>query len=148
MKKVWLAGVLMVSGWVWAHDGGHGPKFEESAQQGGVLAGVIELKDAKLGPEAVLVYKAELVRLEDGTVKVYLYNLSMKPLDLKKFDKTAKAALVTMAKKKTRTSKFMLELQDGAFVGKAPKAATKPFNLDVVLIEGKRSLLAPFENLD
>lgn len=148
MKKMWMAGLVLVGGWVWAHDGGHGPKFEESVQQGGVLAGVIELKDANRGSEAVLVYKAELVRLEDGTVKVYLYNLSMKPLDLKKFDKTANAALVVVTKKKTRKSKFTLELQEGVFVGKAPKAAAKPFNLDIVFTEGKRSLLAPFENLD
>lgn len=119
----------------------------ESPKQGGVIASVVEAKDAKLGPEVALVYKAKLIRADDGTVRIYLYDSQMTPLDVSAFDKSAKA-LILAGKKKTKKMPFTLSLEEGAFVGKAPKAPSRPFNMEITLREGKRALLAAFENLD
>lgn len=131
-----------------AHDEGHGPKLEDQAKMGGVLTAVVEAKDAAKGPAAALVYKAELVRSEDGKARVYLFDKSMNALDLSKFNKKAKGVVESVKKKKTTKTPFELVLEDGAFVGTPPKPAKKPFNLDVTLQEGNKKLLAAFDNLD
>lgn len=145
------AGLLLaaaLSTAAYAHDEGHGPKLTDQPPQGGVLTAVVEAKDAKLGPKAPLVYKAEIVRSEDGTVRVTLYDQELKPLDVKKFDKKADAVLIVEKKKKVATKKFPLALDEGSFVGKMPKPSGKPYNIDVTVTEGKRKLLAAFDNLD
>lgn len=139
---------LMLAGLALAHDEGHGPKLTDQPKMGGVLTGVVAAKDAKLGPKAALVYKAEMVRSEDGTVRVYLYDKDLNPLDLAKFEREAAGTLEDLRKKKPFLIKFKLALVDGAFTGKAPKASKKPFNIDVTLKEGERKLLAAFDNLD
>lgn len=131
-----------------AHDEGHGPKTTDAGKMGGVMTAVVLAKEAKLGPKAALVYKAELTRSDDGTVRVYLYDADMKPLDPARFAKSAKAVLETHKKKKTTKTPFTLTLEDGSFKGKAPKAASKPFNIDAVFKEGDKELLAAFDNLD
>jgi hypothetical protein len=131
-----------------AHDEGHGPMLTDQGKQGGVMASVIDVKDSKKGAKAAVVYKAELVRSEDGTVRVYLYDKAMTPLDLAKFDAAAKGIVETEKKKKFTRTPFSLKQEDGAFVGTAPKAPMKPFNIDVTLKEGTRELLTAFDNLD
>lgn len=148
MKYASLLLTAVLSTAAFAHDEGHGPKLTDAAPQGGVVTAVVEAKDAKLGPKAPLVYKAELVRSEDGTVRVTLYDKDLKPLDASKFDKSGSAMLIVEKKKKTLTKKFPLALEEGSFVGKMPKPAGKPFNIDVTVMEGKRKLLAAFDNLD
>jgi len=133
---------------VLAHDGGHGPKLTDEGQQGGVVSPVIDKKEASKGAGATVVYKAELVRSEDGLVSVYLYDQAMRPLDASKLNKEAKGAVETFTKGKAATVPFNLSLTDGAFVGTAPKPARKPFNIDVTFTEGDRRLLAAFDNLD
>lgn len=133
-----------------AHDEGHGPKLTDAGKMGGVVTSVVAAKDAKLGPKAAMLYKAELTRAEDGTVRVYLYDAAMKPLDGARFGKDAKAVLIALKRKgkKETLSPFKLLFKDGAFAGQAPKAASKPFNIDVTFTEGKEKLLAAFDNLD
>jgi len=131
-----------------AHDEGHGPRLSDAGKMGGVIAAVIEAKNAGLGPKARLIYKAELVRLEDGTVRIYLYDKDMRPLKLDKFAKTAKALIETHKNKKISTLPFSLKLEGNAFIGKAPKPPKKPFNIDAVFQEEKLKLLAAFDNLD
>lgn len=131
-----------------AHDEGHGPKLTDAGKIGGVVSAVVDAKDAKLGLKAAMVYKAELVRSEDGTVRVYLYDKDMKLLDLAKFGKTAKAVLETVKKKKVTRKPFLLKIDGDAFMGKAPKAPSKPFNIDVTIKDGDKDLLAAFDNLD
>lgn len=131
-----------------AHDEGHGPKLTDAGKMGGVVTAVVLVKEAKLGPKAALLYKAELTRSEDGVVRVYLYDKEMKPLDPARFGKSAKAVLESHRKKKTTRTPFVLALEEGAFTGKAPKPAGKPFNIDVTLQEGQKELLAAFDNLD
>lgn len=131
-----------------AHDEGHGPKTTDAGKMGGVITAVVLAKEAKLGPKAALVYKAELTRTDDGIVRVYLYDAEMKPLDPARFNATARAVLESHKKKKTFKTPFTLKLVDGAFTGKAPKAASKPFNIDAIFKEGDKELLAAFDNLD
>jgi hypothetical protein len=139
---------LLLAAVVFAHDEGHGPVLTDQPKMGGVVTAVVDAKDAPKGPEAPLVYKAELVRSEDGKARVYLYDKDMNALDLAKFDKKAKGVVETIKKKKVSKAAFELTLQDGAFVGTPPKPARKPFNIDVTLQEGERKLLAAFDNLD
>jgi hypothetical protein len=148
MKLKLLAGSLLLATVVWAHDEGHGPRLTDSPKQGGVIAPVVEAKDAKLGPKAALVYKAELVRLDDGTLRVYLYDQAMNPLPLEKFSPTGKAVMEMWKKKTVNKKPFELKKEADAFVGQAPQATSKPFNIDVTLEEGPRKLLAAFDNLD
>lgn len=131
-----------------AHDEGHGPKLTDAGKMGGVLTAVVLAKDAKLGPEAPLVYKAELTRADDGTVRVYFYDQDMKPLDVSVLPKTADAFLQSKKKKKWTSVRFKLTRTAEGYEGKAPKPAGKPFNIDVKIKEGKRELLAAFDGLD
>jgi hypothetical protein len=148
MKTVRLLIIaLAIHGSVLAHDEGHGPKLTDTAKHGGLVAPVIAASESKLGSKATVVYKAELVRGDENKTRLYLYDAKMEPLKLDGFEKTAKAVLETLGKKSKRTD-FELKLENDAFVGTAPKATKKPFNIDVHLKEGDRSLLVAFDNLD
>ncbi|MFN0118534.1 MAG: hypothetical protein ACKVQC_09620 [Elusimicrobiota bacterium] len=153
MKKYAVAvfvGVLSLGlgGTFFAHDEGHGPKLTDQSKQGGVIAPVIDEKDAKKGAKAAVVYKAELVRSDEGIVRLYLYDIQMNVLDISKFEKTAKGIVEVENKKKYSKTPFDLKIIDDVFTGSAPKASRKPFNIDVHLKEGTRSLLVAFDNLD
>lgn len=148
MRTMGLLLAAALASAAYAHDEGHGPKLTDQPPQGGVLTAVVEAKDAKLGPAAALVYKAELVRSDDGTVRVTLYDKKLKPLEATRFDAKAGGLLIVERKRRVTTKKFELKLEDGSFVGKLPKPAGKPYNIDVTLTEGKRKLLAAFDNLD
>lgn len=148
MKRLFTFLTLLLSVNVLAHDEGHGPKLTDAPKQGGVVSPVIQASEAKLGSKAQLVYKGELVRSEDGTVRLYLYNSKMEPLPLSTFDKSAKAIVEVEKKKQVLTTPFELKLEGNSFVGKAPLPAVKPFNIDVQLKEGDRKLLVAFDNLD
>lgn len=148
MKSFGFVFALLASVPAFAHDEGHGPKLTDSPKQGGIVSSVINAKDASAGSKAAIVHKAELVRSEDGTVRVYLYDQTMKPRALTGFGKKAQAALETVKKGKATVTPFDLQLQGDAFVGKAPKAPSKPYNIEVNLEEGQAKLRATFENLD
>ncbi|MCM2278976.1 MAG: hypothetical protein NDJ89_12945 [Oligoflexia bacterium] len=151
MKKIVLTLALaltLASLSAFAHDEGHGPKLTDSPKQGGVVAPVIEAKDAALGKKAAVLHKAELVRLEDGSVRVYLYDKEMNMLPLASFDQAAKGIIEVLKKKKVSKTPFELKQEGDAFVGKAPKPGSKPFNIDVTFQEGGKSLLVAFDNLD
>jgi hypothetical protein len=139
---------LIAAASAFAHDEGHGPKLTDTAKQGGIVAPVIDAKEASKGAKAGVVYKSELVRSEDGTVRVYLYDQDMNPLDLGKLDKSAKGIVEFKKNKKWTKNEFSLSQEEGAFVGKAPKSPSKPFNIDVRVKEGSKELLTAFDNLD
>jgi hypothetical protein len=147
-KWVALAACLMMTSPVRAHDEGHGPKLTDTGSYGGVVTAVVAAKDAGLGAQAPLIHKAELVRSEDGTVRVYLYDKDMKPLDIATFDKSAKANLIAMTGGKESVLPFDLQLEGSSFIGKAPQAPAKPFNIDVVMKAKDQELLSAFDNLD
>lgn len=148
MKKLILTVALLMSGVAFAHDEGHGPKLSDTGKYGGLVSGVVLKADAKKGASAALVHKSELVRSADGTVRVYLYDEKMAPLDLKSFDAKATALLGAKVKGKFTESPFTLELKENAFIGKMPKPGSKPYNIDVTLKESGRELLTAFDNLD
>lgn len=147
MNKI-LALTLTLSLSAFAHDEGHGPKLTDSPKQGGVLTSVVLAKDASKGTKADLVYKAEIVRSSDNTIRVYYYDQSMNPVKVEGFAKTAKADLITEKKGKFTVQKFELKFVVDHFEGKSPKPARKPYNIDVKVMEGERELLAAFDNLD
>lgn len=153
MKTLALLGFLAINGLSFAHDGGHGPKLMDAPKQGGKVAPVIAANEASKGPGASLIYKSELVRGEDGTVTVYLYDKDMNRLptpQLSNFNKAAMATVEHIKKGKiAKSTKFSLELKDGVFTGKlsdAPKTPT--FNVDVKMKEGDKDLLVAFDGLE
>jgi len=131
-----------------AHDEGHGPKLRDTAKYGGAIAPAILAKEITLGRKAKMVYKGELTRSQDGTIRVYVYDTHMKLLDLEKFDTTANATLEVKKNKKWSKTVFELQQKDNSFVGKLPPISRKPFNIDVILREGNRDILIAFDNLD
>lgn len=148
MKNMIFATAMILSGSAFGHDEGHGPKLSDSGKYGGLVSGVVLKADAKKGASAALVHKAELVRSADGTVRVYIYDEKMVPLDLKGFESKATGALGAKVKGKFKESSFALELKDNAFVGKMPKPEAKPYNIDVTLKASGGELLTAFDNLD
>ena len=148
MKKMIMALVMCASGLVLAHDEGHGPKLSDTGKFGGIVSAVVLKADAKKGAKAALVFKAELVRSADGTARVYLYDSTMKQLALKGFDAKGSALVITTVKGKSKESKFAIELKDNSFIGKMPKVAKKPYNIDVTVKQDGKELLSAFDNLD
>lgn len=148
MKMTILALALVGASVANAHDEGHGPKLSDTGKYGGLVSGVVLKADAKKGAGAALVHKAELVRSADGTVRVYLYDDKMAPLDLKGFDAKGSASLAAKVKGKYKESSFSLEQKENSFVGKMPKPEGKPYNIDVTVKENGRDLLTAFDNLD
>jgi hypothetical protein len=140
---------LMMLGSAWAHDEGHGPKVNDQPKQGGMVMPVIDKKEADKGASATMIYKAELVRKENGEAQLFVYDEKMNALPAEKLEKNAKAKIGPMKRNpKWKSEEFTLENKDGAYVGKLPKIKVKPYYIDITLTEGKRALLTAFENLD
>ncbi|MBI5200435.1 MAG: hypothetical protein HY925_02515 [Elusimicrobia bacterium] len=159
MKRLLLPLPLLLSSILaLAHDGGHGYIPDEnrlympdrSPRQGGVLARVVLASDAVKGSEAPLIYNAELVRGEDGDVKIYLYDADVATLRLETLSAKAKGSLRTVKKGKVKNVPFELSLDKSiwAYVGKAPKASRKPYAIEVSFGDGRRELSGSFEALD
>lgn len=148
MKKLIFALAFALSSAAFAHDEGHGPKLSDTGKFGGIVSGVVLKADAKKGSKADLTHKAELVRSADGTVRVYLYDTKMIPLDLKKFEAKGSAVMAAKVKGKHKESVFALNVKENAFIGTMPKPEGKPYNIDVTVKENGRELLTAFDNLD
>ncbi len=156
MNPVWTLILIACCAMItpgFAHDGGHGPKLTDMGKQGGIVAPVIEAKDAEKGHHAQAVYKSEIVRTDDGTVYVFLYDMKMNALDAEKFSATfnpsAEGTVEFKKSKKWVKQTFSLKTEDGGYVGKAPKAKVKPYNIDVVFKDTQgRELFTAFDNLD
>lgn len=146
MKGLMLS-ALLATGVAFAHDEGHGPKLSDTGKYGGLVSAVVKKADAAKGAHADLVYKAELSRA-DGSVRVYIYDKDMKPVDLAAFEPKASAEMAAKIKGKWKSSTFALERQGNAFHGKMPKVEGKPFNIDVTLKSSGTELLSAFDNLD
>lgn len=151
MKTVYLTAVIAsILSWSssYAHDEGHGPKLADAGKYGGLVSAVIAKDDIKLGANAPLIHKAELVRSTDGTLRVYMYDKNMKPLNVKSFEPKAYAILAAKVKGKWVDTEFPLEVKENAFIGKMPKVTKKPYNIDVTVKENGKELLSAFDNLD
>lgn len=148
MKSILIATSFVLASHALAHDEGHGPKLADTGKYGGVVSAVVKKADAGQGAKAALVHKAELSRSSNGTVRVYLYDKDLKPLDLKAFDAKGSAMLAAKVKGKWKKMSFPLERKDNSFVGKMPKPGGKPYNIDVTVKESGTELLSAFDNLD
>lgn len=133
---------------VYAHDEGHGPKLSDTGKYGGIVSSVVNKENAKMGGKAPLLYKAELVRSTDGTLRLYIYDKKMSILKDKKFSSEAKGSLAFKTKGKWENIAFTLESKDNVYIGKMPKPKSKPYNIDIVLKDGEMDLLMAFDNLD
>lgn len=146
MKSILLL-LLTCSLSVFAHDEGHGPKLNDAPKQGGIVAPVVLAKDAKLGTKAPMKHKAEIVRSQDGTVRVYFYDQTMNPKE-GGFAPKAVGILISGKKGKMTEQQFELQWKEDHFEGKSPKPVRKPYNIDVKVMEGTTELLVAFDNLD
>lgn len=147
MKNV-LIFILALSLNCFAHDEGHGPKLTDAPKQGGLISSVVFAKDAGLGSKAPMKYKAEIVRSQEGIVRIYFYDQQMNPLKAGVLSPKASAILISKKKGKFTEQKFDLSWQNDHFEGKSPKPARKPYNIDVTVKEGTTELLVAFDNLD
>lgn len=150
MKKMIMGVILAVAmaTAVAAHDEGHGPKLTDSGKYGGVIAPVIRVEEVSLGRKAKMVYKAELTRSQDGTIRVYLYDTQLTLLPITGFDTKASATLEAKKKRQWEKTPFTLKKEKDAFVGQMPVVSRKPFNIDVTIRQGEQSFLVAFDNLD
>lgn len=147
MKK-FLVLALVLSLNSFAHDEGHGPKLTDAPKQGGIVSSVVLAKDAGLGTKAEMKHKAEIVRSQDGTVRIYFYDKTMNPVKAGVLAPKAGGNLISGKKGKFTEQKFDLVWKDDHFEGKFPKPNRKPYNIDVKVLEGTSELLVAFDNLD
>ncbi len=131
-----------------SHDEGHGPKITDAPKQGGVVAPVVLAKEANLGPKAQMKHKAEIVRTQDGIVRVYFYDQAMNPIKANVLAPKARAVMISGKKGKVKEQKFDLTWTEDHFQAKSPKPTRKPYNIDVIVMEGTTELLVAFDNLD
>lgn len=130
-----------------AHDEGHGPALKDESHYGGKVTGIINKKEVSIGRKAKLIYKAELVHSSKNTeVKVYLYDKDMKPMTLEKFKESANA--VQLERKSEKKFALKMDKSKKFFMGKRPKNRRVPFNIDVVLSDGKTEYFGAFDGLD
>lgn len=147
MKNLFV--VLMIFALnVSAHDEGHGPKLTDASKQGGIVAPVVLAKEASLGTKAAMKYKAEIVRSQEGIVRVYFYDQKMDSLKTGILASKANAILISGKKGKMTEQKFELIWKEDHFEGRSPKPVRKPYNIDVKVMEGATELLVAFDNLD
>lgn len=146
--KSCLIVLLALSLNAFAHDEGHGPKLTDSPKQGGLISSVVLAKDAGLGTKAPMKHKAEIVRSQDGTVRVYFYDQAMNQLKAGILADKASGNLISGKRGKITEQKFELVWKNDHFEGKSPKPTRKPYNIDVKVMEGATELLVAFDNLD
>lgn len=146
MKCILLLTLLISSFSSFSHEG-HGDMPTEPAKYGGILGNVVgEAKMLAKDKHNPTVMKAEIVRSEDGTVRIYLYDLKMVQSKLDGISKEAKG-VVENTKAKTK-DKFVLQAHGDHFMGKVPKQKKKPFNIYITFSKGTEKLFVGFDNLD
>lgn len=146
MKIISFLFTIFLSVTGFAHEG-HGEAPTDPAKYGGILANVVsEARMQKKEKNNPALLKAEVVRSEDGTLRLYVYDLTMKPQDLKVFAAEA-SGVVENTKAKTKDS-FKLGVHGNHFMGQLPKQKKRPFNLYITLQRGTEKLFVGFDNLD
>lgn len=146
MKSLLVSLALLFSTLAFAHEG-HGEMPTELSKFGGIMGNVVsETKmEAKVKNNPPLM-KAEIVRSEDGTVRVYLYDLSMKQIKLDGLSKEAKG---TVENRRAKTKdKFTLMAHGDHYMGKIPKQKKRPFDIYLTFTKGSEKFFVGFDNLD
>lgn len=147
MKVLILLCSLFISSMSFSHDEGHGPALKDESRYGGTITAIINVKEVNAGRKAKLLYKGELVHSSRGKeVKLYLFDQSMKPLDLEKLEKVVKAVQIERGKEK----KFELKLDSSGkfYKGERPQNKRVPFNIDVYVSSKDKKLFGAFDGLD
>jgi nitrogen fixation protein FixH len=143
--KLLSAFILLLSLNLFAHDEGHGPAITDESMQGGKVTAIINYKEVNNGRKAKMLYKGELV-VEGTNVKLYVYDKNMKDVSLDKFSNTVDAVQL----ERGNSSKFTLKLSDNKkyFEGKRLKNKRVPYNIDVKIKQGDKTLFGAFDGLD
>lgn len=147
MKKLILGLVLALTIPTFSHDGGHGPAVKDESHHGGKVTAIILASEVEKGRSAKMLYKAELVfnsRKQD--IKLYLYDVEMKPLNLQGF--VTEGSGVQIEKGKEKKFKLSLDKSGTFFSGTRPKNKRVPFNIDVFIKKDKKDLFGAFDGLD
>ncbi|MBP9674897.1 MAG: hypothetical protein KBD63_07345 [Bacteriovoracaceae bacterium] len=148
MKKLWATFFVILAISSFAHEGGHG-ELVEGGKFGGVTSPVVDNGQAGIGNKATFLYKAELVRAEDGKLSLYIFDNKMNLQNLSVFADKIEAKLEVKKKGKFRyVGNFNLKKNKNHFVGKLPQVDYKPFNIDFFLMKGTQKLFIGFSNLD
>lgn len=147
MKKILFVLSILFSNLCLSHEGGHGPVLSDESMNGGRIAPVILEKEIPLERKAKMLYKAELVHASRKTqVKVFLYSVEMKELELKDFGETLSAIQIEESKEKPFTLK--LDKSGKFYVGQRPRNKRVPFSIDVKIKGPGKQLFAAFDGLD
>ena len=147
MKKLFLSTLVLLSTMTFSHDEGHGPAIKDESLKGGKVSAIIKKSDVNKGRSAKMLYKGELVyESRKASVKLYLYDTNMKPLDLSSFAKKIDAVLFERGQGKN----FQLSLDDSGkyYSGERPLNKRVPFNIDVMPKKDGESLFGAFDGLD
>lgn len=148
MKTILATVIMILSLLSFAHEGGHG-EVAEGGKFGGVTAPVVMKDQAGHGSKAKTLYKAELVRSEDGTLRLYLFDEKMNLQPLTDFSEKIEAKLEVKKKGKfTYVGGFDFKKSGNHFIGKLPTVEYKPFNIDMFLSHKNQQLFVGFSNLD
>lgn len=91
-------------------------------------------------------YMSELVIGSDMTVKLYIYDKSMRSVELKDIPNTIKGQLRNKGEK--AGAEFELVKSSYFFVGKLPPIKLRPFQLDFKLPLSGKTLSLTFKDLD
>ena len=146
MKLLIFGLTLLLNATAFAHEG-HSDMPSELAKFGGSLENVVDYTKMQAKEKNNLpLMKAEFVRSEDGTVRLYLFDLKMKQLQV---DSLSKEAEVTVENPKEKThAKFTMKPQGDHFIGKIPTQKKKPFNIYIYFIKDAKKFFVAFDNLD
>lgn len=148
MKFIIASFLTLFSLLSYAHEGGHG-ELAEGGKFGGVTSPIVDDSQAGTGNKAKVLYKAELVRAENGKLSMYIFDDKMNLVDLKIFGAEIDAKLEVKKKGKfTYFGTFKLSKHGNHFMGQLPKVEYKPFNIDFFLNKDKQKLFVGFSNLD
>ncbi|MAX66518.1 MAG: hypothetical protein CME66_06250 [Halobacteriovoraceae bacterium] len=143
--KILTVLTLVLSFNLFAHDEGHGPAVTDESMQGGKVTAIIDYKQVNDGRKAEMLYKGELV-IEGLDVKLFIFDKKMKEVPLDQFSKIVTAVQLERGKQ----SKFKLTLDESKkfYSGKREKNKRVPYNIDVKVKKGDRTLFGAFDGLD
>lgn len=152
MKQFIIALAFMsglISPFVDAHDEGHGPKLSDLPKFGGTITAVISKDEIQKGPQAQALYKAELTKNNQNVVRIYLYDMSMKPLQIENFgDTLGELKFKNPKTKKWVSHEFKFSKKEGFFKGLLPTSPRRPFSIDVFTQSNGRDLFMAFDHLN
>jgi hypothetical protein len=141
--------ILLIPLTVFSH-GNHGPKLNDVGVFGGVVSNIVKY-DQRRNHHAKIIYKAELVRIKDKGIKVFIYDGKMKLLkssELNTFSKKVDAYLISYKSGKRDREKFSLDLKGKIYQGIAPKNKTTPYAINIIFENKGVKYFTSFDNLD